>query len=187
MGMTTQQVSQYQQMALHPDQVQAAIQKAIENGDVVSRSQVMKEIRSLKEELAKAREQKPEIREVKVEVPPADYGALKKEIREARRDAQRAEQDYESIRKKWMDSQDKVRQLESIVGANKVRKDADRDVRYFTDATNDYIRRYGGHVWVFNEFQNLDETLKRDFIDAIRALDSFAQQIINNLGGGLNE
>lgn len=148
---------------------------------------IKSELDAAKRRISELENREPEIREVKVEVPPADYGALKKEIREARRDAQRAEQDYESIRKKWMDSQDKVRQLESIVGADKVRKDADRDVRYFTDATNDYIRRYGGHVWVFNEFQNLDETLKRDFIDAIRALDSFAQQIINNLGGGLNE
>lgn len=42
MGMTSQQVSQYQQMAQNPEAVQTAIQKAIENGDVVSRSQVMK-------------------------------------------------------------------------------------------------------------------------------------------------
>ena len=38
MGMTSQQVSQYQQMAQNPEAVQAAIQKAIENGDVISRS-----------------------------------------------------------------------------------------------------------------------------------------------------
>ena len=51
MGMSSKQVSQYQQMAQNPDAVQAAIQKAIDNGDVVSRNQVMKEIRSVKDEL----------------------------------------------------------------------------------------------------------------------------------------
>lgn len=46
MGMTSQQVSQYQQMAQHPEAVQTAIEKARESGDVVSRNQVMKEIRN---------------------------------------------------------------------------------------------------------------------------------------------
>lgn len=46
MGMTSQQVSQYQQMAQNPEAVQTAIEKARESGDVVSRNQVMKEIRN---------------------------------------------------------------------------------------------------------------------------------------------
>ena len=44
-GIERHAASDYQQMALHPEQVQVAIQKAIERGDVVSRAQVMKEIR----------------------------------------------------------------------------------------------------------------------------------------------
>lgn len=48
LGFTHRQVIDYQQMAQNPEAVQAAIQKAIDNGDVVSRSQVMKEIRAAK-------------------------------------------------------------------------------------------------------------------------------------------
>ena len=56
MGLSSKQVFQYQQMAQNPEAVQAAIQKAIENGDVVSRTAVMKQIQKAKEE-AKAEAQ----------------------------------------------------------------------------------------------------------------------------------
>ena len=46
MGMKKTVANEYQQMAQNPEAVQKAIEKAIENGDVVSRSQVMKEIRA---------------------------------------------------------------------------------------------------------------------------------------------
>ena len=79
MGMTKDQVSQYQQMAQNPEAVQAAIQKAIERGDVVSRSQVMKEIRSIKDQLAEKERKitelenrEPQIKEVIKEV--RDHG-----------------------------------------------------------------------------------------------------------------
>ena len=52
-GITQRQSEQYQQMAQNPEAVQAAIDKAIERGDVVSRSQVMKEIKALKDEIAR--------------------------------------------------------------------------------------------------------------------------------------
>ncbi len=51
MGVTKDQVSQFQQMALNPEAVRIAVQKAIEKGDVVSRSQVMKEISAMKKQL----------------------------------------------------------------------------------------------------------------------------------------
>ena len=51
MGVTKDQVSQFQQMALNPEAVKMAVQKAIEKGDVVSRSQVMKEISAMKKQL----------------------------------------------------------------------------------------------------------------------------------------
>lgn len=51
MGVTKDQVSQFQQMALNPEAVKIAVQKAIEKGDVVSRSQVMKEISAMKKQL----------------------------------------------------------------------------------------------------------------------------------------
>lgn len=51
MGMNRNQVSQFQQMALNPEAVKIAVQKAIEKGDVVSRSQVMKEISAMKKQL----------------------------------------------------------------------------------------------------------------------------------------
>lgn len=51
LGFNKNQASQLQQMALNPEAVKIAVQKAIEKGDVVSRSQVMKEISAMKKQL----------------------------------------------------------------------------------------------------------------------------------------
>ena len=51
LGFSKDQASQLQQMALNPEAVRIAVQKAIEKGDVVSRSQVMKEISAMKKQL----------------------------------------------------------------------------------------------------------------------------------------
>lgn len=51
LGFNKNQASQLQQMALNPEAVKMAVQKAIEKGDVVSRSQVMKEISAMKKQL----------------------------------------------------------------------------------------------------------------------------------------
>lgn len=51
LGFSKDQASQLQQMALNPEAVKMAVQKAIEKGDVVSRSQVMKEISAMKKQL----------------------------------------------------------------------------------------------------------------------------------------
>lgn len=57
-GVSRQRGNEYEQIALHPEAIKIAVQKAIENGDVVSRNQVMKEIKALKEELRKEKEKK---------------------------------------------------------------------------------------------------------------------------------
>ena len=46
MGYTRHEVSDYQQMAKNPEVVQRVIKDALESGDVVTKSQVMREIRA---------------------------------------------------------------------------------------------------------------------------------------------
>ena len=183
MGMSKDQVSQYQQMAQNPEAVQAAIQKAIDNGDVVSRSQVMKEIRAVKEEaqkeIDKLKNQPP------IEVFPADYEEVKQQLKSAQYTAQRAEKDFNEARKEAEDSKKRIKELESQIGGDNKLREANLTINYFTSATNNYIQRYGGHVWAFSEINNVDEPTRVAFINAIKSLNAFTQQLIQNIGGGI--
>lgn len=187
MGISKDQVSQYQQMAQNPEAVKAAIQKAIDNGDVVSRSQVMKEIRAVKEEAKRRIEElearQPEVREVVKQVVPEDYEELKKNFDFAKFNAQRAENDYQKVREENAAQRQRIMELEDQLGTGKAKYEANVAINHFTDATNNYLQMYGGHVWAFSEIENVDEATRIPFIKAIKSLDGFAQQLLKNLGG----
>lgn len=187
MGISKDQVSQYQQMAQNPEAVKAAIQKAIDNGDVVSRSQVMKEIRAVKEEAKRRIEElearQPEVREVVKQVVPEDYEELKKNFDFAKFNAQRAENDYQKVREENAAQRQRIRELEDQLGTGKAKYEANVAINHFTDATNNYLQMYGGHVWAFSEIENVDEATRIPFIKAIKSLDGFAQQLLKNIGG----
>ena len=184
MGYSKDEASDYQQMAKHPDVVQKVIDDALERGEVVTKASVMREIKFYKDRISALESRKPE--KVTVEVVPDDYEETKRKLAEAEREAQRLEADYQKARKKILDQDKTVEDLKAQLGQDRVLKDAGRDIRYFTTATHDYIRRYGGHVWTFEQINNVDEATRQDFIRAIMTLDGFAQQLIKNIGGELN-
>jgi len=187
MGISKDQVSQYQQMAQNPEAVKAAIQKAIDNGDVVSRSQVMKEIRAVKEEAKRRIEElearQPEVREVVKQVVPEDYEELKESLDFAKFNAQRVENDYQKVREENAAQRQRIIELEDQLGTGKAKYEANVAINHFTDATNNYLQMYGGHVWAFSEIENVDEATRIPFIKAIKSLDGFAQQLLKNIGG----
>jgi ParB family chromosome partitioning protein len=147
-------------------------------------SQTDREIKFYKDRISALENRKPE--KVTVEVVPEDYEDTKRKLAEAKRETQRLEADYQKAREKILDQDKTVEDLKAQLGQDKLLKDAGRDIRYFTTATHDYIRRYGGHVWTFEQIHNVDEATRQDFIMAIMTLDGFAQQLIKNIGGELN-
>ena len=185
MGYSHNDVRDYQQMAKHPEVVKKVIQDAMDNGEIVTKASVMREIKFYKDRIKALEEREPEV--VEREVIPDDYEELKSQLASAEHEADRLEKDFQRARQKIADQAKTVDALKARLGADKTVKDADRDIRYFTDATHDYIRRYGGHIWSFEQIQNVDEGTKADFINAIKTLDGFAQQLIRNLEGNINE
>ena len=181
MGYSKDEASDYQQMAKHPEVVQKVIDDALEKGEIVTKASVMREIKFYKDRISALENRKPE--KVTVEVVPDDYEETKRKLVEAEKEAQRLEADYQKARKKILDQDKTVEDLKAQLGQDRVLKDASRDIRYFTTATHDYIRRYGGHVWTFEQLRKVDSA---DFIRAIMTLDGFAQQLIKNIGGELN-
>ena len=185
MGYGRREAEDYQQMAKHPEVVKKVIQDAMESGEVVTKASVMREIKFYKDRIAHLEKEKTKT--IEVEVIPDDYEELKSQLASAEHEADRLEKDFQRARQKIADQAKTVDALKARLGADKTVKDADRDIRYFTDATHDYIRRYGGHIWSFEQIQNVDEGTKADFINAIKTLDGFAQQLIKNLEGNVSE
>lgn len=192
MGMTRNQVSQYQQMAQNPEAVQAAIQKAIDNGDVVSRNQVMKEIRSAKEELkrqlaekdkriSELENRKPEIK--KVEVVPDDYEDLKQNVELQKKESIRIQNERRRYLEEKRQLEERVKDLESRKDINELERKVKEEAGYFAIRTYNYIQQNGGCVWIFEKMDELSDTDRKNFINAIYAADAFIKQMINNLGG----
>lgn len=150
--------------------------RALAKGNSEHAAQMADQIEKLEAELEEARTKEPEV----VEKIPDDYESLKAS-------AKRTEQDYMALREKDLAKDKKIAELEAQLGRDKLLKDADRDVQSFTTYTLDYIRRYGGHVWAFEQLSNLSEPVRKNFIDSIKALNSFTAALIGNLGGNLNE
>ena len=195
-GFNPESARQFERMSEHPEAVAAAKAEAREADEIVTRSAVLDKIKEekkrLEEENAELRrivvdlkDKPPEIREVAVEVTPNDYQKTKKDLEFARRNAERAENDLLKMKQKYEDAREQVEALKLKVGTSTETVKAERDIQTFTTVTNDYIRRYGGHVWAFNEIRNVDETVRADYLKAIKALDAFAQQMIKNIEGGI--
>lgn len=192
MGMSHKQVLDYQQMAQNPEAVQAAIQKAIENGDVVSRNQVMKEIRSAKEELKRQlAEKEKKISElenrapvVKIkEVVPTDYEDMKRSVENYQKEAVRIQQEKKRVSEKNKELTERIRDLESRKDIDALRKKVKEEAGYFAIRTYNYIQENGGCVWIFQKIDELSDKERKDFIDAIHSADAFIKQMIENLGG----
>lgn len=183
MGYGAREAKDYQQMAKHPEVVKKVIQDAMDNGEIVTKASVMREIKFYKDRI-KQLEQEPA---KTVEVVPDDYEATKRKLSAAERDSARLAEDYRKARKKLMEQSKTVESLKAQLGADKVIRDAEVDIQHFTIATHDYIRRYGGHIWSFEQIRNVNEGTRADFINAIKTLDGFAQQLIRNMEGNINE
>lgn len=192
MGMTKDQVSQYQQMAQNPEAVQAAIQKAIENGDVVSRNQVMKEIRAFKAEITERdnkidelidelENRKPEV--VVKEVVPEDYEKLKRENIAYRSDNRSLmnykQKSFDEVR----ELKERIRDLESRSDIGELQNKVKAEAGYFAIRTYNYIQQNGGIVWIFEQIDKLSDKERKDFVNAIYSADAFIRQMIENLGG----
>jgi len=120
-------------------------------------------------------------------IKPEGYEDTLRQLESAQYTAKRAEEDFQNARKENAELRKQNELLKEQIGADQVWKEADKDVRQFTAATNNYIRLYGGHAWAFAEIENISADARREFLQAIRTLDGFAQQMIINMEGVIDE
>ena len=201
MGMTKDQVSQYQQMAQNPEAVQIAIEKAIERGDVVSRSQVMKQIaeakRKQQEENDKLRQalsesetkrilaENKKVKEVvrEVEIIPNDYEQTKKDLDSFKKDYKRMVNEKQKIVDENLELKSRIRDLENPTAEEKNQFKLEEESEYFVSGVYTFVKRYAGDIWIFDQIDKLPEEKRRNFEKAIYSLDALAKQLVENIGG----
>lgn len=191
-GYSKDQVSEYQRLAQNPEIVQKVINEAVEKGDIVTRTQVIKEIRSAKEELkrqlaekdkriSELENRKPEIK--KVEVVPDDYEDLKQNVELQKKESIRIQNERRRYIEEKRQLEERVKDLESRKDINELERKVKEEAGYFAIRTYNYIQQNGGCVWIFEKMDELSDTDRKNFINAIYAADAFIKQMINNLGG----
>ena len=180
-GYERHEASDYQQMAKHPEVVQKVIKDALDSGDVVTKSSVMREIKFYKDRIRTLEEQAKN--PVTKEVVPDDYEALKARAESAAKSEKRMADDYHKLQKELADSKSRIKDLEAREGVNTLKERAEKETEYFTLETYRFIRESGGHVWVFEQIKDVPAEKVENFKKAIYALDAFAKQMIQNIGG----
>lgn len=188
-GITRQRSNEYEQMAQNPEAVQMAIQKAIENGDVVSRTQVMKEISALKAELRKAQEKEPEIRTVTKEVYPSDYDDLKQKARLSdahEKDFQDMRNRYEQMTEKWKKSE---REKDALI-AEKNDPAAQKTQRLHLNAVSfcagvsNFLERFGGYTYLMEEINELPDGERKAVFNSLNAVYEWVNDMLGTVAEG---
>lgn len=206
-GIPKSQAYDLQKLAANPDVVQAVLDKAEADGTIPSRSQVLKAIQErddaryvadkLKEQRDQAREEvaalerqndqlyeqanaRPETQVVerRVEVPSASDTRRIKEL-EHERDLYLS--DVQKLRKRNEDMRKELDKARDMLGMDKTLQDVRKDVQYLTNATNQYVRHYGGLTWTAASFEQVEPQALAELRTAAINLATFANALVASL------
>ena len=205
MGYGKNEASGYQQMAKNPEIVQKVIEDALANGEVVTKAQVLKEIKAAKDELAEkdrkikelekdGREREdyileleskePEVKTVEKIVPPADYEDLKKKAKEA----SAYKQDFKREQSKVTEKQKKILELESELEELKRASmegldsaNLSENIFYFCTICNNFIGNVGGLVWLTDRIADMPTKEREMFLKAANSFMDWSMAFKNNL------
>lgn len=183
MGYSKDEASDYQQMAKNPEIVQKVIEDALANGEIVTKTSVMREIKFYKDRIEELKNKKPEVVTKTVEVVPDDYEDLKKSKEASLKDYQYLEKERQKDLTKIRELQQRIDDLETRKDINELQKKLEEEAGYFSIRTYDYIKKNGGFVWITERMEQLPEKQRKEFISTVYAIDAFAKQMVQNIGG----
>ena len=140
-------------------------------------------IQKLSDENKALRNQEPEVIEKEVEVVPDDYEQVKKDLERAKADNSRIEKERQAYLDSLNKAKDRLAEYENPSSEKKAQMHLEEDAESFIIGTYNYIKRNGGFVWVTEKMDNLPEEKANEFKQAVMAIDAFAKQMIENIGG----
>lgn len=137
----------------------------------------------LNKENDELKEREPEVIEKEVEVEPKDYKQKTKDLELYKKDNRRITKENEELAKKNSELERRIKEQESKTPEQEEIIKAKEEMDYFSIATHNYIKNYGGYVWTFNKWADVPIETRKNFEKAIQLLAAFSQQMTNNLGG----
>ena len=172
MGYSKDEASDYQQMAKHPEVVQKVIDDALANGDVVTKSAVMREIKFYKERI-KTLESQSSV--------PGDYKEAKAKAKAYDSETQRLNQQLEKAYKQRNQLQERIRELEDQTAREKTNNDFVAGAIYFVAQCGSFIRDVGGYVWIADKLADLPEKDREGYVKAAMAVRDWANVLLQNI------
>ena len=170
---------------LSPEQQRAFAEDFADKGKVTGKEVEFykNRVKTQQEEIEKLRNQKPEVIEKEVEVVPDDYEQVKKDLERAKADNSRIEKERQAYLDSLNKAKDRLAEYENPSSEKKAQMHLEEDAESFIIGTYNYIKRNGGFVWVTEKMDNLPEEKANEFKQAVMAIDAFAKQMIENIGG----
>lgn len=198
MGYSKDEASDYQTMAKNPEVVQRVIADAMERGEVVTKTQVLREIqkekeiqKKLEESLQQSREevetlkaQTPEVVEKVVEVVPDDYETVKKKAKEAKA----WETDYYKQRdvadaraRQVQELQEKLEKAREETAKEQHGQSITASAIFYAAECAKFLESVGGYVWIADHLKELPERERRGYIVATEQVSAWAQALLQNM------
>ena len=189
MGYSKDEASDYQRMAKNPEVVQRVIEEAIANGQVVTKTRVLAEIKALTDELTA---QDKKIRELinnpTIEIrPPSDYQQTKAKADAYDRETARLNRKLQEAYDQRNELQDRVSELERATNEGLESASLSENIFYFCAISNNFISNVGGLVWLTERICDMPPKEKEMFLKAARAFRDFGLAFTQNLEKGVAE
>lgn len=183
MGYSRHEVSDYQRMAQNPEIVDRVISEAIENGKVVTKTQVMKEIRAVKEE-ARRKIEELERREPEVvtrEVVPEDYREVKSKAKAYDAETNRLNQKISDMAKERNKLEDQIRELQIQTVQEQSKNSLLADCVYFVSRCGFFINDVAGYVWLADKLADLPAKEREQYVRAASAVRDWAVALLQSV------
>lgn len=89
--------------------------------------------------------------------------------------------DVQKLRRRNEDMRKELDKAKYMLGMDAALQDVRRDVHYLTNATNQYVRQYGGLTWTAESFAQVDADALSDLRRAATNLATFANALVASL------
>ena len=200
MGYGKNEAADYQQMAKNPEVVQKVIDAALANGDVVTKAQVLREIKAekdrVKAEMQDLREERDflqsQVEELQnaepkvIEKIPDDYNVLKKKAKAWEADYHRQQEKTGEKQKEILKLQEKIAELESATNEGLDSSNLSENIFYFCTICNNFIGNVGGLVWLTDRIADMSAREKDMFMKAANSFVDWSNAFKMNLERSIN-
>lgn len=197
MGYGEREARDYQQMAKNPEIVRKVIEEATANGEVVTKTAVMKQIQQAK---AEAREEARQESRATIEqlrrdnrtlanraagkttiVAPEDYEEIKAKADAYDEETQRLNKKLDAVYNEKRQLEDTVRELQTQTVREQSNNDFVAGAIYFIAQCGSFIRDVGGYVWIADKLAELPERDRQGYIKAAMAVRDWATVLLQNI------